>query len=94
MPKSSKRHAVKESAVPCCEIGTENCCTGRLFTDWRPDYQKYMCNRCVELIPTPLSRMLAIRQRAQQRKEAARGGEFVGVEDDADFWPSNVGHGQ
>ena len=37
--------------------------------------------------------MLAIRQRAQQKRDAARaaaGGEFCGVEDDADFWPSDV----
>lgn len=84
--------------MPCCEAGIKDpstghlICTGRLFTDWRPDYQKYMCNRCMELTPSPISRIIAQQNWAKKRREARRG-EFSGVEDAADFWPSNIAHG-
>ena len=80
------------TTVPSCEVGAvtgSQSCTKRLFTDWRPDHQKYMCDACVEITPSPLTRILAIQGRSRRRR-AARKGEFCGVTDEEDFYSAGA----
>ena len=95
MPKSkSSAGRCEGTTVPCCEVGLvtgSQTCTKRLFTDWRPDYQKYMCDACVEITPSPLTRILAIQGRSRRRRGAAgRRGEFCGVEEEEDFYSAGA----
>lgn len=93
MPKSSKSSAGRcnGTTVPCCEVGIvtgSESCTKRLFTDWRPDYQKYMCNSCVEITPSPLTRILAVYGRSRRRRAGRTG--FCGVEEEEDFYSAGA----
>ena len=92
--KSSIGNRNEGTTIPCCEVGVvtgSESCTKRLYTDWRPDYQKYMCNACVAITPSPLTRILAVYGRSRRRRATAghRTGEFCGVEEKEDFYSSS-----
>jgi len=61
--------------VPCCAH-----CGGRPWTDWRPDYQKYLCEKCFSEAPPSLYTILTSRR---GRRRGARRGEAPAYVDSA-----------
>jgi hypothetical protein len=73
---------VREGAqVPCCAH-----CGERPWTDWRPDYQKYLCEKCFdEAPPSRLAILTAQRERRRRRGPRGRRGGEVAVLDELNF---------
>ena len=68
------------AAVPCCAH-----CGVRPWTDWRPDYQKYLCEKCFVEAPPSLYTILTSRRGRRNRVRGGRKEAPAYVENALDF---------
>lgn len=69
MNKSFRREGAQ---VPHCENAT---CDKRPWTDWRPEFQQYLCQTCFELRAVAVAQRLSLlEQKRERRRRYRRGG--------------------